>query len=450
MAHRLRRPLIRIVCLVLPACFACVQSTSRGADDIDPAARRALEQVAAAYREVAVFHARAPITRALTAGDENANVQSEARVAFQRPDKLAISVDGVEFVTDGKTAVTASNALRKYRKQTASSLTLPGVMVGPVGSMLAGGPAESPVATILTLVLGADPVGALLEGATSLQVQDGGRVLVLKRPPRPDLRLTIDPATHFVVSIQLDFDPARLKETASPGLAVDRLQVTWDLSKAQHVGPLDPAAFVYEPAAGFSEVAVAQPKPAEKPERHRLVGKEAPDFRVTTLEPGDKTQTLTRADLAGKVVVLDFWATWCPPCREELPEIQQLAERMAIKHAGKVMIIALSQDRAPEDESPLRGLVEGTLAELKVTLAKSPVAKVGLDPNQDVGDAFGVEGIPMIVVIDGQGVVQAVHVGYREGVGDELAEQVESLLAGKSLLIDPAPQAIDTPAGGRR
>jgi hypothetical protein len=103
-------------------------------------------------------------------------------------------------------------------------------------------------------------------------------------------------------------------------------------------------------------------------------------------------------------------------------------------------VIAVSQDRQPED-GKLHEMVEKSLKELDVNIAGSPVGAVALDPEQLIGDAFGVEGIPMVVVLDGRGVVQAVHLGYREGVGDELAEQVEALLDGKSLVEKPADSA---------
>jgi hypothetical protein len=82
----------------------------------------------------------------------------------------------------------------------------------------------------------------------------------------------------------------------------------------------------------------------------------------------------------------------------------------------------------------VRELVEETLEKAKIDLAKSGLGKVALDPSHKVGRAFGVEGIPMVAILDAQGVVQAVHVGYREDVADRLAADVETLLAGDSLI----------------
>ena len=92
------------------------------------------------------------------------------------------------------------------------------------------------------------------------------------------------------------------------------------------------------------------------------MGKPAPDFTLTLLDGPGKTKTITKAELAGKVVVIDFWATWCGPCLKELPEIQKLVDSYA-NTKKDVIVVALSQDDEPSDLAPLRKLVEKTLAD---------------------------------------------------------------------------------------
>src|SRR5262249_35793585 len=77
-------------------------------------------------------------------------------------------------------------------------------------------------------------------------------------------------------------------------------------------------------------------------------GDSAPDFSITA----DNGKTLTLADFGGKVLVLNFWATWCPPCVEETPSLSRFAEQY--KDRG-VVVLAVSVDR---DEKAYRKFIE--------------------------------------------------------------------------------------------
>lgn len=112
-----------------------------------------------------------------------------------------------------------------------------------------------------------------------------------------------------------------------------------------------------------------------------------PQYTVTTRTG----QVLTADSLRGKVVLVNVWATWCPPCRAEMPALQQLAD--ANRDAGMVLL-GLSVDRGPA------GQVDAFLAERGITY---PVAIV----DQDVIRAFGgVRGYPTSFLLDRDGVVR--------------------------------------------
>jgi thiol-disulfide isomerase/thioredoxin len=219
-------------------------------------------------------------------------------------------------------------------------------------------------------------------------------------------------------------------------------------------GPAKEDTFAFKPPAGFQEIA-GLAKPEEVQERPAqgadlLVGKPAPEFNLRVLAPEGKEKRVSKSDLAGKVVLLDFWATWCGPCLKELPEIQKLID--SYNKAGKnVAIVAISQDQPPDDPAQLRTLVEKTLAEHKLNIMSGPVGQVALDPTQALGEAFKVEGIPTVFVLDPKGVVQSVHVGFADDVRERLTSEIDTLLGGRSLIESgPKPTPAGPAADGRR
>jgi len=118
-----------------------------------------------------------------------------------------------------------------------------------------------------------------------------------------------------------------------------------------------------------------------------------PDYTVVTLD-GD---TLRSEDLLGQVVVLNFWATWCAPCRIEMPSLQSLQED---RGEDGVIVIALSTDVG--SEAPIRAFVE----ERGFTFA------VGRATNAHRSAFGGIAGIPTTYLIDRSGVVRHRVVGY--------------------------------------
>src|SRR5882762_5005234 len=127
------------------------------------------------------------------------------------------------------------------------------------------------------------------------------------------------------------------------------------------------------------------------------------DFTLTELN--GKTWTLK--ELRGKVVVVNFWATWCPPCRKEMPDLETLYNQF--KEQGLV-ILAISD----EDESKVKPFI----AEQKVTY---PIL---LDPGRKVNELFEIEGIPKTFVYDRSGklVAQSIDMRTRKQFLEMLAQ----------------------------
>ncbi len=115
-------------------------------------------------------------------------------------------------------------------------------------------------------------------------------------------------------------------------------------------------------------------------------------FTVTDL----KGKQWDRAGLKGKVVLLNFWATWCPPCRKEMPDLDALQKRFASKG---LVVLAISDEEAEK--------VKGFLADKPYTFA------VALDPGRKANDAFRVQGIPKSFVFDREGRLVAQSIDMR-------------------------------------
>ena len=141
-----------------------------------------------------------------------------------------------------------------------------------------------------------------------------------------------------------------------------------------------------------------------------MVGKKAMPIQTKMLNGED----FNLADHKGKVVVLDFWASWCGPCVQALPELLGAASSFS---SDQVKLIAVNQGEAKKVISKF--LESKELENLEVAL----------DRNRKIGSDYGVEGIPRTVVIDSKGVVREVHVGYSSGLGERLKLEIEKLLA---------------------
>jgi len=122
-------------------------------------------------------------------------------------------------------------------------------------------------------------------------------------------------------------------------------------------------------------------------------GGEAPAYELETLA-GD---TVRSAELAGRVVVVNFWATWCAPCRLEMPTLQKLHERRA---ADGVLVLGFATDVGGD------GPVQAFLEERGITY---PVGRATAGHRRAFG---GIPGIPTTFLIDREGVVRHKVVGY--------------------------------------
>ncbi len=136
----------------------------------------------------------------------------------------------------------------------------------------------------------------------------------------------------------------------------------------------------------------------------------APELGMTKVDGS----TVTLADLNGQVVVIDFWATWCGPCRMAMPEIDEFTEAYADKD---VIVISLNVwENVPEK------------AKKFMTDNEYDMHLMWADGDVKPTDLFEVTGIPTLVVIDKDGVIRFKEVGYEEGLAEKLGWLTDELL----------------------
>ena len=136
---------------------------------------------------------------------------------------------------------------------------------------------------------------------------------------------------------------------------------------------------------------------------------ELPAFTAEALDPAG--QALTLDSFKGTVTLLNFWATWCPPCKGELPSIDRLGARMK-GAAFRVAAVSVGEKR---------DTVRSFIAD------KGYAFPVYLDPTGDLGSAFASQGIPTTYIVDKRGRVVAGIVGAREYDDPALVAVLEEL-----------------------
>lgn len=140
------------------------------------------------------------------------------------------------------------------------------------------------------------------------------------------------------------------------------------------------------------------------------VGDDAPSFRARTL---NGSETISNADLEGKVVFVDFWASWCPPCLKSLPEFENL--QTSFSGRDDVVVLAINLDENPKDAKDF-------VRQLDVTY------KILADKDGVIPESFGVNAMPTSYVIDKSGVIRYVHSGYKSGDVNKIKAEIEKLL----------------------
>ncbi|MEO5356976.1 MAG: TlpA family protein disulfide reductase [Nitrospirae bacterium YQR-1] len=136
-------------------------------------------------------------------------------------------------------------------------------------------------------------------------------------------------------------------------------------------------------------------------------GKAAPNFELATING----QTISLSSLKGKVVLLNFWATWCPPCKEEMPSMEALSKMFKNKN---FTVLAATPN---------------SLSDVQKFTKKNPVGfTLLLDPNNKVSKSFKVYMLPITFLINKEGVIVKKYIGAQNWTEHPIVEDIKKLL----------------------
>jgi len=394
-----------------PAAAPATQPAHESHAKVSSEARELLNAVDEAYGKLKSLDVAGSVSVILKIEDESDQSHSTTftgaylapnKFRHEAKDDVLLGATGVKMYTFRAAKNTYTQA--DQPKDRVSSTDWPKDIAGVLGSQnptLLLALSKSASAELLDEVATADKAQDTHVGDAScptlkLQLDDGSTMLA-----------AFDPQTHLLKQTKTDVTSPLKKRRSDLTSAV----VTTDYTQVTPDGDMKDGSFAWTPPVGAADAATAaSPLPAEGVAAASLEGKAAPAFKL----PGVDGKPVSLADLKGKVIVLDFWATWCGPCKMSLPHLDKLYQA---QKGSDVQVFAVDQQEDLKD-------VNAFVAQTKLTV---PVL---MDRDGKVGEAYGVEGIPQTVVIGKDGKVKKVYVGFSPQLPEELAKVVEEAKKG--------------------
>ncbi len=418
------------------------QATGKEQDStIEEKVDRILHQWSDYLTELKSFQVDMNTSMKMTSPTGNMEMDSAQQLRVQRPNRMALvlreGVDGVNMFCDGETLTIHVPLMGRYTSREAPD-SLSAISQNPL--ITAG------QQNILTgALLSNDPYAAVLEGVQKARYDGTEKVdgetchrLVFEQDEldwtawivdseKPVVRRVVPDMTKALAAmggLELEGDEAKAvrEQLAKTELRLETKFTNWKTNAT-----FTDADFAFDAPEGARKVdslfGGLEGEDEEGP--HPLVGKPAPPIQLDKLD-GSTVELAQHADK--DVVILDFWATWCGPCRRAMPTISQVAKRFADKG---VVLYAVNLE---EESDTIEEFLEDEQLDLNVLL----------DADGDVARAYGANAIPQTVIVDKKGVVQVVHVGLLPDLKAQLQKEIEAILAGKNLAQEQLEKKTDS------
>ena len=387
--------------------------------------REVLQRTAAAYAAASSYTDKGTIRLNATIGGEDEKRQLQYEIAMVRPNKIRLEAGPIKYVCDGKTAYASILYLPDQvmsrpapEKLTVKSIRSRGLWANAINQAFAE---KWPR---LNLLLAGDPLAELIDPDAEPELiesrQIGDRTCYRVKLKRSDGTAVywIDKKSFVLRRLTLPTDLLRAQYEQQG--TVEHLSLEADLLGARLGGPVEPVAFEFAVPEGAELVEYFLPM---RPEQ--LLGKKVPQFTFTDMQGN----AVTPESLAGKITVLDFWATWCGYCPAALTKLAEVAP----KFKDKVAFYAVSIDNPQMENETLRE----TFTKWGVQL---PIVR---DMESKSGLLFKFDGVPVSFILDAEGVVQDVKVGGDPALTTVLPEKLDKLLAGKDVYHEPLKEYLN-------
>ena len=395
---------------------AAAKDSASSSTQMDEKSGQIMKGVGAFYKNMKGFTQTMSTEMKISAADKQTSMSSVFKVSYARPNKFYLNLEsgkmGGQMISDGKTAYLYTPVLNKYMSVPAPENL--SQIFDTIDYQIVGGGFSS--MSLIESMCNPDPYKQIM--ADVLKVEHIGQEKI-GADDCDHLRFTQKEFTWdmwvkqgkepWIVQVTADMSKVLANKPGAPAGISALLTCSYTNTQAN----VEPTAelLTFKKPEGAQEVkSFLEDRSAAPASVHPLVNKPAPAFDLDTVD-GAK---FNLASQKGKVVVLDFWATWCGPCTMALPIITEVTSSLKDKD---VVFLAVNIQETPE--------------QIKQFLDKKNLkVSVGLDTEGKVAELYQVRGIPQTVIVGKDGNVAEVHVGFSPDLKESFTKELNDILAG--------------------